>query len=180
MRIYLAGPDVFRADVRERAARLKALCAEQGLVGAFPLDEEAKAEGEPLSRAIFRQNVKLIDACDAVLANLTPFRGVGADAGTAWELGYAFAAGKRVHGYTAAADDLAARTRAALPATRDPERGWVDAGGDMIEDFGLAENLMLIESIIVAGGVFEAPAFAGEDDLAIAARALDRIAALKP
>lgn len=176
MRIYLAGPDVFRADAQAHAGRLKDLCAARGFVGVFPLDEEAVADGEPLSRAIFRQNVKLIDGCDAVLANLTPFRGVGADAGTAWELGYAFAAGKRVHGYSAAADDLAARTRAAFPATRDAGRGWVDASGDMIEDFGLAENLMLIESIIVSGGVFEGPAFAGEDGAAIISRALDRIA----
>lgn len=173
MRIYLAGPDVFRADVAAHAARLKALCAERGLTGVFPLDEEAESEGEPLSRAIFRQNVRLIDSCDAVLANLTPFRGPGADSGTAWELGYAFAARKQVHGWSAAAADLAARTRTAFPATRDAARGWIDARGDMIEDFGLSENLMLIESIVTSGGVFEAASFEGEDELAVFVRALD-------
>src|SRR5690349_20491208 len=107
MRIYLAGPDVFRADVAAHAARLKALCAERGLTGVFPLDDAVEPGGEPLSRAIFRHNVRLIDSCKAVLANLTPFRGPGADCGTAWELGYAFAAGKRVHGWSGAAADLA-------------------------------------------------------------------------
>lgn len=177
MRIYLAGPDVFRADVAERSARLKMLCAERGLTGVFPLDGDADASAEPLSRAIFRHNVALIDRCDAVLANLTPFRGPGADAGTAWELGYAFAAGKRVHAWSASPQDLAARTRAAFPATQDAARGWIDARGDLIEDFGLSENLMLIECIVTSGGVVEAAAFAGEDDLSVVARALVRIAA---
>jgi nucleoside 2-deoxyribosyltransferase len=180
MRIYLAGPDVFRADVAERAAALKALCAERGLTGAFPLDDAAEPGSEPLSRAIYRHNVRLIESCDAVLANLTPFRGPGADAGTAWELGYALGAGKRVHAWTAAVEDLATRTRAAFVAKQDATRGcWVDELGDMIEDFGLCENLMLIESIVTTGGVFEAAAFDGEPDLAIFARALDRIASAR-
>jgi nucleoside 2-deoxyribosyltransferase len=175
MRIYLAGPDVFRADVAQRAIALKALCAERGLTGVFPLDDAVEAGSEPLSRAIYRHNVKLIESCDAVLANLTPFRGPGADAGTAWELGYALGAGKRVHAWSAAVDDLAARTRAVVVAKQDAARGWVDELGDMIEDFGLSENLMLIESIVTTGGVFEVAAFDGEPDLAIFARALDRM-----
>lgn len=174
MRIYLAGPDVFRADVRERAAQLKALCAERGLVGVFPTDGATDFSS---ALVIFRHNVGLIDGCDAVLANLTPFRGPGADCGTAWELGYAFATRKRAHGYSAARDDLLTRTLAAFPAAHDAARGWIDANGDMIEDFGRAENLMLTESIAESGGSFTAPLAHGEDSLSVFARALDRIKA---
>ena len=38
LKIYLAGPDVFRPDAFEQGERLKALCAEFGLRGLYPLD----------------------------------------------------------------------------------------------------------------------------------------------
>src|SRR5690606_8586836 len=41
--LYLAGPDVFRPDARERGRELKALCAEFGIEGLFPLDQEVPA-----------------------------------------------------------------------------------------------------------------------------------------
>ena len=39
-------------------------------------------------------------SCDALVANLTPFRGVSADAGTAFEVGFMRALGRPVLGYT--------------------------------------------------------------------------------
>ena len=36
----------------------------------------------------------MMDAADAIIANLTPFRGPGADAGTVYELGYMAGRGK--------------------------------------------------------------------------------------
>src|SRR3546814_1957018 len=38
--LYLAGPDVFRPDARERGRELKARCAQFGIEGLFPLDQE--------------------------------------------------------------------------------------------------------------------------------------------
>ena len=40
LRIYLAGPGVFRPDALEQGERLKALCAEFGFIGLYPLDKQ--------------------------------------------------------------------------------------------------------------------------------------------
>ena len=45
-------------------------------------------------------------SCDAAVANLTPFRGVSADAGTAFEVGFMRALGRPVLGYTNTPLDL--------------------------------------------------------------------------
>ena len=41
----------------------------------------------------------MMDAADAIIANLTPFRGPGADPGTVYELGYMAGRGKLCLGY---------------------------------------------------------------------------------
>ena len=94
MRVYLAGPDVFCPDAAGRAAVLKAMCARHGLHGVSPLDD--LPDGDPpawagLSEAlrIARRNEAHIAGCAVLVANLTPFRGPSADAGTVFELGFA-------------------------------------------------------------------------------------------
>ena len=42
-----------------------------------------------IAGAIFDANIQKIDECSAVIANITPFRDPGMDAGTAFEIGYA-------------------------------------------------------------------------------------------
>lgn len=139
--IYLAGPDVFRPDAVAWGARLKALCATSGAVGLYPLDNLADPDN-PDPSSIRAANLAMIERCDAVVANITPFRGPSADAGTTYELGYAAALDKLIVAYSAAASgDYAARVAAqagAAGAERD--------GNDMlIETFDppLTDNLML-------------------------------------
>ncbi len=78
-----------------------------------------------------------IDASDALIANITPFRGPHMDPGTAWEIGYAEARGKPVILWSADSRLLASRVGAATPT------GWRDADGHAVEDFGGRENLMI-------------------------------------
>ena len=91
-RIYLAGPEVFLPDAREIAEAKKAICRAHGLEGAFPADPEIKdTERLPapeIARLIAESNLALMDGCDCLIANLTPFRGVSMDTGTAFEMGY--------------------------------------------------------------------------------------------
>lgn len=171
MRAYLAGPEVFFADRFGIGAKKARICAEFGLDGVYPLDHDPEASGEASASDIFATCVRMIRACDVVIANLTPFRGVSADVGTAAEIGYAFALGKTVHGYSNVADHLFAR--ASAHGGREVERrddGFAyHPDGMSIEDFGLADNLMLIEAIRASGGRFHSPAAGGvaPDDLAI-------------
>ena len=97
LRIYLAGPGVFRSDALEHGERLKALCSEFGFIGLYPLDKQIPNGIEaPREQAawIYRANLELLDQADAVLADLNFFRGGEPDSGTSFEVGYAVAQGK--------------------------------------------------------------------------------------
>lgn len=150
MRIYLAGPEVFLPDPLAVGAAKKAICARHGMVGVFPLDAPAPMpSGPPDWRRIHAANEAHIQGCDALVANLTPFRGIAADPGTVFELGYMRGLGRPLFGYTHATADYLAR----VPEARRDGPSWRDAEGLEIEDFGLAENLMLEGAIAASGGV---------------------------
>lgn len=143
-RVYLAGPDVFYPDVAERADKLKDTCRHYGFEGVFPLDSGLQLIS-PIAREengylIYEANIKLIRSCQAILANMSPFRGPSLDAGTAFEIGYGRALGLEVVGYTS---DL----------TLYKDR--VTPDGLMIEDFGMIDNLMLHAA--VCGDIFKNP-----------------------
>ncbi len=163
-RVYLAGPDVFARDPVERGRRLKEVLAEYGLVGVFPLDVELSAEGgEPgeLAARIHAENEKLIESCDAVLANITPFRGPSADPGTVYEIGYARGLGKIVVGYSTARDLFTHRTldwveRLGHQVSERADGSQEDGDQMRIEAFGLNDNLMIDAAILASGGVIVA------------------------
>ena len=159
MRIYLAGPEVFLPDAAATGGRKRAICARHGLVGLFPLADPG-APGQPTSAAIYRDCLDLLRGCDAIVANLTPFRGLAADPGTVFELGLAVGWGKPAFGYTNDPRDLRSRVRdtIGLEAGEGAARA---RDGLAVEDFGLFENLMIGEALREGGGVVvahEAPA----------------------
>ena len=88
LRLYLAGPDVFRPQPAAYGEALKALCAAFGFTGLYPLDNTIAPQGDGPSTAaeIYRQNVALIDSADAVLANVADFRGYEPDSGTCFAM----------------------------------------------------------------------------------------------
>ena len=151
-RIYLAGPEVFLPDPIE-AGRLKcALAAEYGVEGVYPLDATLDLAGltkPQQATLISTSNEELMRSCDAAIANLTPFRGASADSGTAFEVGFMRALGRPVLGYTNTLLDYVERADACRALPRLPFDA--DGPGISIEDFDLAENLM-IEVAIQASG----------------------------
>lgn len=159
LRIYLAGPDVFRPDAVAHGERLKALCAVHGCEGLYPLDQAVPAGiAEPAAQAawIYRANLGLLESADAVLANLNFFRGAEPDSGTCFEVGYAVARGKPVYGHVEAPGSLAMRIRQRHPEWCGTVPG-TDRHGWMLEEFGLPLNLMLaVPGIIVCGSVEQA------------------------
>lgn len=151
-RIYLAGPEVFLPDARAVGAEKGRIAAEAGFEGLFPLDAEldlAGLESGEQARRISAANEALMLSADALIANLTPFRGVSMDAGTAFEVGFMRALGRPVAGYTNVTHDYA--VRAGAFRTRGTAAMEGDRPDVAIEEFGLAENLM-IEIAIVASG----------------------------
>lgn len=145
--VYLAGPGVFRSDVAAFAATLKELCRQHGLVPLWPMDNEIAPEADKARQAdhIRRANEDMIRRADAVIAELTPFRGPNMDPGTAYEIGFAVALGKAVFAWMPDRRTLLERTVNATSVDRD---GVIyDAEHFAIEDFGLGENLMIATSV---------------------------------
>ena len=146
MKVYLAGPDVFLPDAIERGREKAALCARYGLAGLYPLDNGVNPAAADASLAIFKGNEAMMDAADAIIANLTPFRGPGADSGTVYELGYMAGRGKPCFGYSNDPSIYADRVRLFGEVTSHDGR-LIDASGLTVEHFGLPDNLMMIHAL---------------------------------
>jgi nucleoside 2-deoxyribosyltransferase len=156
MKIYLAGPDVFLHDAVDVGRRKVELCARHGLTGLYPLDNAIDLAAKDASLRIFRGNETMMIAADAIVANLTPFRGPGADAGTVYELGYMAGRGKLCLGYSNDPTCYADRAREFTEVTSRDGR-LVDALGLTVEDFGLADNLMMIHALDLHGCALVTP-----------------------
>jgi nucleoside 2-deoxyribosyltransferase len=150
MKVYLAGPDVFLPDAVDIGRRKVELCARHGLAGLYPLDNAIDLAAGDASMQIFRGNEAMMNEADAIIANLTPFRGPGADTGTVYELGYVAGRGRLCLGYTNDPSGYADRVREFTEVTSRGGR-LVDAQGLTVEDFGLADNLMMIHALDLHG-----------------------------
>ena len=153
-RIYLAGPEVFLPDPMAAGRQKQALCDAHGFAGVFPLDADLDLSGldkTEAARRISLANEGLMRSCDLLIANLTPFRSVSADAGTAFEVGFMRALGRPVLGYTNTPLDLRRRSEMARAGQHLPFDS--DSPAIAIEDFDLAENLMIEIAVMESGGM---------------------------
>jgi nucleoside 2-deoxyribosyltransferase len=158
MKIYLAGPDVFLPEPLQAAAAKQSICAAYGFEGMFPFDTTLDFTGLSAfdaGMAIYKSNIALMDRCDLVVANMTPFRGASMDVGTAFEMGYMAAQGKPVFGYSNDGRLYVDRVLTNTPG--------IDAQGQSIEAFEMHDNLMLEGAIYTSGGVFQCEQVASED-----------------
>jgi nucleoside 2-deoxyribosyltransferase len=151
MKVYLAGPDVFLPDSVEIGRRKAAICARHGLIGLYPLDNAIDLTSPDASLAIFRGNEAMMESADAIIANLTPFRGPSADAGTVYELGYMAGRGKRCFAYSNDPALYTERVARSFAVTKATAGHLIDGEGLTVEDFGLSDNLMMIHSLELHG-----------------------------
>ena len=169
-RAYLAGPDVFLPDAAAHAARKETLCRAHGIEGVSPL-----AANLDTADAIFAHCLATMETCDLVIANLTPFRGASADAGTLVELGWFLGRGRPIFGYTNTATGFGERSDAQRRAVPDPRPDL------LVEAFGLADNLMIPGAVERSGGIAIVVPPDGRslpfDDLSVFERCVARAAA---
>jgi nucleoside 2-deoxyribosyltransferase len=146
VKVYLAGPSVFYPDVASLSAQLKAACCKLGMEPLYPLDNDIQQEHltpVEMAQAIAQANIQMIQEADAIIADISCFRGTAMDVGTAFEIGMAVQRAIPVISYTdAPRPDYLTRVKAADTHVRQEQGVWMDAVG-MIEDFGLQENLMI-------------------------------------
>lgn len=142
-RIYIAGPEVFNPKVDEIFMQIDKICVMAGFKAVFPQDKTLTT-----SKEIFEHCIELIDKCDYVIANLSPFRGSEPDSGTAFECAYAYSRGIPVFAYTSLNDTTD------IPSARFVGGNWCDANGFLVESFGNKANVMLAESTKIVHGTF--------------------------
>jgi nucleoside 2-deoxyribosyltransferase len=135
-KIYLAGPDVFHPKQEHIFAERIRVCRDYGISPLIPMDDSVKTPED-----IYESNISLLQSSDAVIANITPFRGPHCDVGTAFELGYAIARSKPVWAFSDSCEPLICRVSPDNPVAK------FDATGMFIENFGLVENLMIVEAL---------------------------------
>jgi nucleoside 2-deoxyribosyltransferase len=157
MKIYLAGPEVFLPDARAQLDRKAALAREAGFTPLSPGDIHVPPHPTMKDHglAISEVNERMMQEAAGIIANLTPWRGISADVGTVYELGFMCALGKACYAYTNVARDHFTRTmehyggryvRDAAGRTRGPD-------GLAMENYQMMDNLMLPGGIERRGGV---------------------------
>jgi len=157
MKIYLAGPDVFLPEAVEIGRRKVAICATVGLTGLYPLDNAVDLAAAGASLTIFKSNEAMMESADAIIANLTPFRGPSADAGTIYELGYMAGRGKLCLAYSNDPSSYKQRVARLYDVKTSPDGRLIDPEGLTVEDFGLPDNLMMIHTLDLHGARLVTP-----------------------
>jgi nucleoside 2-deoxyribosyltransferase len=149
---------VFLPNAHEIGARKRAICERHGLIGVFPANEEAAFDPGLSLRdralAISRGMERVMRDCDAMIVNLTPFRGPSADVGSAYEMGFMRALRRPIFAYSNDDRLFLERIRAfcAGAVRLRPTGEHEDLDGMAIEPFELHDNLMLIGGIADSGG----------------------------
>jgi nucleoside 2-deoxyribosyltransferase len=141
---YLAGPDVFLPNAVAHAAAKVQICWRAGLCGLPPLNEDAETAATELEawQAIYEKDVAMMEKSDIIIANLTPFAGASADAGTLIEVGWFLGKGKPIFGYSNTPENFETRMRRQLGVKH------ADLG---IEGFHLPDNLMIVGAVLSGG-----------------------------
>jgi nucleoside 2-deoxyribosyltransferase len=132
------------------------------LRGLPPLNQDVETAAGASDRwqTIYEKDLAMMERCDIIIANLTPFGGASADAGTLIEVGWFLGKGKPIFGYSNTSESFESRMRKQL-GDRHAELG--------IEGFDLPDNLMIVGAVH-SGGY---PIFVPSDDKARGIDALD-------
>jgi len=147
--LYLAGPDLWFPDAETHDLKKRALVEAAGFRALTPFDNAATEmeASEVMARELYAETAQRLRQADALIANLTPWRGPGADPATAYACGYFAALGKPVFAYLNISDELSAdyRDRVERMVGAAPDAAGVlrDDDGCEVEDFALPENIML-------------------------------------
>ncbi len=134
------GRTFFRMDAAQEGARLKAICTSHGLVGLSLWMMRAAARPSSIITASW------LSAPVTQWSPISP-RSVARTWTPAppWKIGYAVALDKPVFGWSSRTDELHRRIQ---HRHMQADELRIDEGQYIVEDFGLAENLMIAESLL--------------------------------
>lgn len=157
MRAYLAGPEVFLPNARAALDAKIELTRRYGFTPVSPGDLDIPPTDTKRAKglAISAKNERLMLSADLIIANLTPFRGIAADVGTVYELGFMCARGCPAYAFSNTKRSHLDRVLGYYEGATELDRDGVHRGGDglAIEDFDMVDNLMLDGGIEARKGV---------------------------
>ena len=165
LHVYLAGPDVFKADAIKIGERKKNLLSAANCIGHYPIDNvitNFKRDKETAFR-IAQANELVMNKCNVIFVNMTPWYGPSMEVGTAFETGYMSARANfdaddvLIVGYYEGEVELDFAKRVADQCyngnvIHHADGSVTDPNGVRLESFGLQENLMLVAAINKTGG----------------------------
>lgn len=152
LKAYIAGSHVFwpKHEQEEFYNTIKFLSEKYSFEALVPKDGDIVADSKAkLAMLIYHKNIEMIKEADLVIADITSFRGVSADAGTIYEIGYARALNKTVVMWTAdnvLCPSLKKASRSHyVPLEYIARVNLMDYNtyGFSVENFGLVDNLMI-------------------------------------
>lgn len=146
IKVYFAGPDVFRNDVLNYFDTVSLMCDSvfPNIYPIYPIDNSIESKD---SKIIYDINVEKIKQSDCIVAYLTPFRGISADVGTCVEIGMAVAFKKHIVGYYDGwmPEKYKDRVSDYYDIVSD-YYDWETELFPVVEDFDLYDNLMVCHS----------------------------------
>ena len=161
-RVYLAGPEVFFPDGESITEAKRALTRRYGFEpNIWTGDRDWPTDKFEIGVFIARGNETVMTNSDFIIANMTPFRGISTDVGTAFEIGFMCAQGKPAFGYSNDGRFYGERvTSDYYTGAVGPDEHGVSRApdGQMVEDHAMSDNLMLDGGMHMRGGVVTRPA----------------------
>lgn len=165
-KIYIAGPDVFRTNWPDFAEKVVNACSSWGFEALLPIPANKSLDRPDVNgitvpgkrndaRTVFDSCMDMIRSCDAMVANITPFRGDEPDSGTVFEIATAYALGKPIVAYTH--DTRLTHERHLHNGSRTESGALVCHSGLLVEQFDLPCNVMVAQacSAIIFGDAVE-------------------------
>lgn len=158
IKVYIAGPEVFLPNGLDQVEKKRALCRAYGMEPSARQGDFLQYQGGDkftFGAMIARHNEELMREADIIIANLTPFRGVSADPGTVYEVGFMCALGRRAFGYTNTSrlySDRVALDYYGSQVERAASGRLIGRDGQMVEDHEMIDNLMIDGGIFRSGG----------------------------
>lgn len=161
-KVYMAGPDIFRVAWPDMARKIMSACEAWGFEALLPIPANQSLDRPGVSGitasgktqdavSVFRSCMDMIRSCDAMVANITPFRGDEPDSGTVFEIATAYALGKPVVAYTL--DTRLTHERHIHNGSITTNGALMCRSGFLVEQFCLPCNVMVAQacSAIVFG-----------------------------
>ncbi|MEN8717980.1 MAG: nucleoside 2-deoxyribosyltransferase [Sulfurovum sp.] len=156
-KIYIAGFDVFLKNAIEDLNEKKELCSLYGFKGLIPFDGDVdfNQSNKNIRNDIYTENIKMLDECDIVIANMNNFRHNEPDSGTVFEIGYGVALKKEIYIYSNDNRTVVEKTSQCDDKVYEENGIFFDKNNMMIEGFDSKFNIMINESSKFIHGDFE-------------------------